>query len=635
MARDLTKLFSPRSIAVIGASESPQKVGSVTLQNIITSGFTGHIYPINPHIKNIGAMKFYDSVQSLPEIPDLVVIAIPAVASIPEITRCAEFGVKNFVVFTAGFKEIGPPGQPLEQALIEVATKYALNIVGPNCLGFASPQNSLNITFGQVIKQTGDLKIISQSGAIATAYFEYCRANNLGFNSCITLGNKSVINENDILDYWEDDPSPLGLYLESIVDGDRFIDLITNASQKFPVIVLKPGKSPQAAAAMKSHTGSIATPDFILEAALHQSGAIRCTDINQFFFLSKVISQKQIPAGPNVAIISNAGGPSVLATDALAVSGLKLAQFTHTTIQKLSTTLPPIIGINNVDSVIVIVTPQLMTQLSQTAQVVVDIAKNSTKPIFYTLIPESYPEQTISALSSLWHWQQWRQSKPSLPSTTLPHDSIQSVFDSSPLNELAQNLLQSISIPTPATRYISTLNQATEFVQKNNYPVVLKVSSESILHKTEVGGVILNIDSPIKLASAFNQLISISPILQIQTQIDQGIEIIVGCKRDPTFGPIMLFGAGGKFAELISDRNLTLLPLTSTTITNLVANSQVAKLLSGFRGDTVYNLDPLYQAIQKIAQLFLDFPAIAEMEINPLVITHHGVFALDPKIILK
>ena len=660
MSRDLTKLFSPRSIAVIGASESPQKVGSVTLQNIITSGFTGHIYPINPHVKNIGAMRFYDSIQFLPEIPDLAVIAIPSVASVPEITRCAEFGVKNFVVFTAGFKEIGAAGQPLEQALIEVATKYDLNIIGPNCLGFSSPQNKLNITFGQVIKQTGDLKIISQSGAIATAYFEYCRANNLGFNSCVTLGNKSVVNENDILDYWENDPSPLGLYLESIVDGDRFIDLVTKVSQKFPVIVLKPGKSPQAAAAMKSHTGSIATPDFILDAALHQSGAIRCSDINQFFFLSKIISQQQIPSGPNVVIISNAGGPSVLATDALAVSGLKLAQFTPDTKQKLSAALPPIIGLNNpldllgdapadrfqksleiichdpqVDSIIVIVTPQLMTQLTQTAQVVADIAKKSSKPIFYTLIPESYPEQTISALSSLWHWQQWRQSKPSLPSTTLPHDSIQSVFDSSPLNELAQNLLQSISIPTPATRYISTLNQATEFVQKNNYPVVLKVSSGSILHKTEVGGVILNIDSPIKLSSAFNQLISISPILQIQTQIDQGIEIIVGCKRDPTFGPIMLFGAGGKFAELISDRNLTLLPLTSTTITNLVANSQVAKLLSGFRGDTVYNLDPLYQAIQKIAQLFLDFPAIAEMEINPLVITHHGVFALDPKIILK
>ena len=660
MARNLTKLFSPRSIAVIGASESPQKVGSVTLQNIITSGFTGHIYPINPHIKNIGAMRFYENVRALPEIPDLAVIAIPAIASIPEITRCAEFGVKNFVVFTAGFKEIGAAGQPLEQALIEVASKCDLNIVGPNCLGFASPQNKLNITFGQVIKQTGDLKIISQSGAIATAYFEYCRSNNFGFNSCVTLGNKSILNENDLLDYWQNDQSPLGLYLESISDGDRFVDLVTHVSQNFPVIVLKPGKSPQAAVAMKSHTGSIATPDFILDAALHQSGAIRCTDINQFFYLAKVISQKQIPTGPNVAIISNAGGPSVLATDALAVSGLKLAQFSAETKQKLADSLPPIIGINNpldllgdasadrfqksleiichdpqVDSIIVIVTPQLMTQLSQTANSVAEIAKTSSKPIFYSLIPESYPEQTISALSSLWQWQQWRQAKSSPLSLSLPHDLIEPIFEKSPLNELAQNLLQIISIPTPATKYISSPIEATEFVQKNNFPVVLKVSSGEILHKTEVGGVILNIDSAVKLSSAFNQLIAISPTLQIQTQIDHGIEIIVGCKRDPTFGPIMLFGAGGKFAELISDRNLTLLPLTSTTITNLVANSQVAKLLSGFRGDTVYNLDPLYQAIQKIAQLFLDFPAISEIEINPLVITHHGVSALDPKILLK
>ncbi len=660
MARDLTKLFLPHSIAVIGASESPLKVGSVTLQNIISSGFTGHIYPINPHVKNIGAMHFYESVLTLPEIPDLAVIAIPAAASIPEITRCAEFGIKNFVVFTAGFKEIGPAGQPLEQALIDVASKFNLNIIGPNCLGLASPHDQLNITFGQVIKQTGDLKIISQSGAIATAYFEYCRSNNLGFNTCVTLGNKSIINENDLLDYWENDQSPLGLYLESISDGDRFVDLITKVCQNFPVIVLKPGKSPQAAAAMKSHTGSIATPDFILDAALHQSGAIRCSDINQFFFLAKIISQKRVPSGPHVAIISNAGGPSVLATDALAVSGLKLAQFSQNTKQKLIDSLPPIIGTNNpldllgdapadrfqkaleiiiqdpnVDSVIVIVTPQLMTQLSQTAQAVAEITKISTKPIFYSLIPESYPEQVISALSSLWQWQQWRQAKPFPISTTLPHDKIQSVFDNSPLNELAQNLLSAISIPTPTTDYIGSLDTAQEFVKKNNFPVVLKVSSSNILHKTEVGGVILNIDSSLKLSSAFNQLVAISPTLQIQTQIDHGIEIIIGCKRDSTFGPIMLFGAGGKFAELISDRNLTLLPLTSTTITNFVTNSQVAKLLSGFRGDTVYNLDPLYQTLQKIAQLFLDFPAISEIEINPLVVTHHGVSSLDPKIILK
>lgn len=604
-------------------------------------------------------MPFFQNITELPEVPDLVVIAIPAASVVAEIKKSAEFGVKNFIIYSSGFKEIGPDGEKLEAELIGLADQYQLNILGPNCLGFASPPNSLNVTFGKVVQQSGNLKLISQSGAIAAAFFEFCQSVGLGFDTCLTLGNKTILNENDFLSSWVAAPSPVGLYLESISQGREFTQLISQITPHQPVFILKPGKSSQAAAAMKSHTGSIATPDFVLDAALQQSGVIRCSELGEFFDLAKAVSLSKIPPGPRVAVISNAGGPAVIATDTIISSGLKLADLSADTKAKLSAILPAITSINNpvdlmgdaladrfaqsleiiiqdpaVDSVLVILTPQLMTQVVQTAQIVDEISQKSSKLILRSFIPTSFPENAIKVLSGLWQWQQWRQNESTPLSVSLPREAVQKVFVESSPSELPQNLLTALSIPTPASAFITTFDEAAAFSQKNNFPVVLKTSSDQIIHKTDVGGVVLDIKTDQELSAAFNQLASLSPTLQIQSQIIGGIEIILGCKRDPVFGPVMLFGAGGKFAELIADRNLALLPLNSRTIEHLVTDSQVSKLLSGFRGDSAYDLDPLYQTMQIIGQLFLDFPQISEIEINPLVLTHQGIFALDPKLIL-
>ena len=306
MSRDLTKLFNPSSIAVIGASENPQKVGAIALKNIISSGYSGIIYPINPNVTNVGQLKFYSQIGNLPEVPDLVVIAIPAKFVIAELEKCGQFGVKDVVIFSAGFKEVG--NHELEQQLLAVANKYQLNIIGPNCLGFTVTNPSLNVTFGEIIKTPGTLNIISQSGALATALFDWCQASGLGFNSVTTIGNKSILNENDILEHWLQHPSPIGLYLESVAAGQELVKIISKITPNNPVFILKPGKSKASASAMSSHTGSIAGEDKVFAAAIAESGAIRCHELGDFLDLAQAFSWTKAPLGPAVAIISNAGG---------------------------------------------------------------------------------------------------------------------------------------------------------------------------------------------------------------------------------------------------------------------------------------------------------------------------------------
>ncbi len=711
MTRDLTGMFSPRSIAVIGASQTAQKVGAIALKNIIISGYKGRIYPINPKITTIGALKFYPDITSLPEIPDLAVIAIPANLVINELEKGGKHGVKNFVIFTAGFKEIGDSGLQLEKQLIDVATRYQLNILGPNCLGFASTAPPLNVTFGQVIKDPGNLRLISQSGAIAASLFDWCQTTTLGFNDFITVGNKSVVNENDILSHWLPQLSqtlststpglssviPVGLYLESISNGQELVKIISQITPHHPVFILKPGKSPAAAAAMRSHTGAIAGEDRVLDAALTQSGAIRCQELGDFFDLSQAFAWENAPLGPQVAVISNAGGPAVLTTDTIAELGLEMAKLSPETKQKLLASLPRIASIINpidvlgdaladrfgqaleivlqdqaAQAIVVILTPQLMTQIEKTAKIIGQLSLKYPQPILCSFIGGNhtingqkilnqckiptypYPERAIKTIASMWNWQKWRQNH-RLPSTIPPvlpaqDDTKKMLTDALAANQTtldnqqADLLLSAFDIPTPPTNIINSLEEVNQFTQKNGWPIVLKLSSSGLLHKSDVGGVITNIKSSSELTNALNQLTQkITELskqypqpmkVQVQKQIDTGVEVILGVKRDPTFGSVLLFGAGGKYAEILDDHNLWLLPLSQEDATRLVEHSKVYKLLSGFRDDPPYRLDQLYEIMVCLSQLVNEYPQIAEIEINPLIITHHGVWAVDPKVLL-
>lgn len=710
---DLSRLLTPHSIAVIGASESPEKVGAIALKNIQDSGFPGAIFPVNPKLSVISDLKCYPDVASLPIAPDLAVLAIPSTAIIDVMTQVGEKGIKNAVIFTAGFKEAGPDGVTLENELKAVSNKYGINVIGPNCLGFVNNEIPLHVTFGQIVKQNGNLRIVSQSGAIATSLFDWCKKTNLGFNQFITVGNKTVLNENDFLSEWKNirpdlkndsvgysSCSPIGLYLESISDGTKFVKIAEEISVTNPIFILKPGKSEGAARAMRSHTGAIAGEDNVLEVALKQAGVIRCHDLSEFFDLARALSWENAPHGPRVAVISNAGGPGVLSTDSISEFGLELAKFSPATEEALTKNLPRMAGLHNpvdvlgdaladrfgsalsivlqeetVDSVVVILTPQLMTQIEKTAQIIGDLSKQFSKPIFCSFIGGgvtetgeevlsrfripafSFPERAIRALASMWHWQEWRNRhvplQPNIITPTLDNISvIKQILDSVKTDNRknldgfeSSHVIKATGINVPDTQIIGNMQNALDFSKQVGWPVVLKISSPGLLHKSDVGGVITHIDDMGGFDSSWQELagkinnfdedMKYRASILAQKEIAGGIEVIVGIKKDPTFGYVVLFGAGGKMAELISDKNLRLLPIDQLEAGFLIKESKVFKLLNGFRGDSPYDISGISIIIQKLAILVENFPEISEIEINPVIVTHKEAWAVDAKVILN
>lgn len=708
---DLHGLLFPRSIAIIGASSSPEKVGAIVLKNILDCRFSGAIFPINPKLPEVAGLKCYPDISSLPLTPDLVAIAIPAPLVNGELEKIGKAGVKNVVIFSAGFKESGSEGKSLEEELVSIANRYSLNIVGPNCLGFANNAQPLHITFGQIVRKKGNLRIVSQSGALATSLFDWCAQTDLGFDQFITVGNKSVLNENDFLEFWKNtepdrgldftglsDVSPIGLYLESISDGQKFLSIAESISPHNPIFVLKPGKSAGAARAMLSHTGAIAGSDAVLDAALEKAGVIRCRDLSEFFDLSKAFSWEDAPLGPRVAVISNAGGPAVLSTDSISEYGLELAQFSPKAQDLLTQNLPRMAGLHNpvdvlgdaladrfgealdillqeesVDSVLVILTPQLMTQIDKTAQIIGEMGNKHSKTILCSFIggglTESgekilnsykipsfpFPERAIRTLSSMWKWRSWCQNHAVLDNPTAPSilpnpKRIEDILkfaksQGHPTLDTFEtyHLLLAAGIPTPDTKIVPSPFLASKSSGNSDWPVVLKISSPNLLHKSDVGGVITNItsqasydDSVQKLQRIISQDSSLAGAQIVsQRQVGQGIEVIVGIKRDPNFGPVLLFGAGGRLAELISDRNLVILPIDSIDASALIKHSKVYKLLSGFRGDPSYDLTPLVDSILRLSSLLYKYPDIGEIEINPFIITHDYISAVDTKVILN
>ena len=711
MKRDLTGLFSPKSIAIVGASHHAEKVGGIALNNVIISGFKGKVYPINPTISVIGGLKCYPDVASLPEIPDLALVAIPVLKVNQVMEEIGQKGIKNVVIFSAGFKEAGKEGEELEKELIEITNKYQLNVLGPNCLGFVNNDLPVNATFGQVIKKIGNLRIISQSGAIAASLFDWCESTNLGFKEFITVGNKASLNENDILQFWSELPSPenlnevgiskvfpIGLYLESISQGEEFLKLATKVSQTNPLFVLKPGKSKAAIKAMHSHTGSIAGEDSILEIAFKQAGIIRCQELGDFFDLARAMAWENAPLGPKVAVISNAGGPAVLSTDTISSVGLELAEFREKKKQKLSTCLPRIASFVNpvdvlgdaladrfgqaleivlqehsVQAVIIILTPQLMTQIEKTAELISNLSKIYSQPIFCSFIGGGltaqgekvlndnqipsfpFPERAIKTLALMWQWQKWRlnynQKTIEAGSDLKNLEKIKDILAKAEsegrdtLNNLEANeILMAAEIPTPATLVVKDCQEAEAFAVKNGWPVVIKMSAPGLLHKSDIGGVITDIEDSEQLMMAWKSLTKKIEVLdaeikskvqiQVQKQIKEGVETIIGMKRDANFGAVLLFGSGGHLVDLLPDRNLHLLPLDKMNAQRMVSESKIFPILNGYRGEAPYDLERLYDVMVKIGQLALNCPNIAEIEINPMRMTHEGSWALDAKVIL-
>lgn len=696
MRKQLHTFFHPKSVAVVGASQVPEKVGAIALANVLHSGFRGEIYPVNPKGGKLLGLTVYESLSAIGKQVDLVVVATPLPTILPLLDEMGLLGIQNVVIFTAGFAELGEEGKDLEYQVSEKVKRFGMNLLGPNCLGFVTTTTPLNTTFGQAVKDKGNFFLLSQSGAIASSIFDWCQSTGMGLSSAVTLGNKTDLNENDILSYWLNSPKeivpyrkgmahvmPVGMYLESVSDGKNFMSLCRQLVLKHPLFILKPGKSQEAKQAMQSHTGSIAGEDAVLSTALEHAGVIRCDGMEDFFDLIKAFSWEDAPIGPRVAVVSNAGGPAVISADLIASYGLTMAKLSKRTQDKLDDFLPRSASLKNpidvlgdamadryeaalkavlaeesVDGLIVILTPQVMTEIEKTAEVIGRLSYHYKKPILCTFIGGTrvaigekilnsfkipvfrFPERAIYAFASMWQWQKIRREflhekkiNPPLFSTDILDDSAYGLVLSS---------LKKSGITSPPTVRIVSLEQAKEFFRKQTDKVVLKLYSPQLLHKKEYGAVITGIETLSALEGAFAQILKsklrvekellCQSQIYIQRQEKNDIEMLVGVKTDPQFGKVLLFGAGGEFSELMADRNMLILPTSKDNIRQALEKSKVFSLLTGFRGEKPYDITAVIDVIEAFSTWVQMNESVDEAEINPLIINRKGLWAVDVKV---
>lgn len=721
--KNLFSFLNPKSVAVIGASRDPQKIGFIVLKNIMDFGFKGAIYPVNPNAESLVGLRCYKDYDSLPETPELAIISIPSQFVLDVMKQIAAKGTKNVVIFSAGFKEAGHQGAVLEKDLTKIAEDNNINLLGPNCLGFANTEGHINATFGNIKKYPGNLRFVSQSGAIATSIFDWAEQNQIGFTEFVTLGNKPVLSETDFLEYWLktekprshideklSNTSPVGVYVESLDDGIEFLNIASQMSLKNPVFMIKPGRSHAAQKAMQSHTGALAGEEDVLEAALRDSGITRCFGLEDFFDMAKAFSWENAPEGNSIAIVSNAGGPAVVTTDFIEAAGLRLADINEQTRSRLEKYLPDAANISNpvdvlgdalaqrygdaldavlgqqdIDAAVVILTPQVMTEIYLTATLISKISASHRKPILCafmggTHIEEGekvlnqhkipnfrFPERAVKALGEMWKWkksvihrtleiQALGKSDVPYESNTVNENQVYKILENARsknphlrkivLNSFeVEEIFKSWNILTPPSLAVTNLNDAMIFAQNNRWPVVLKIISWKLLHKTELGGVILNIKSAQELEKAYAELngkIQLmdeatrkSCMIQIQKQTENGVELILGVKKDPSFGHVMMFGAGGVLAEIIQDKNLKLLPVDRFNSTAFVDYSRIAKVLKGFRGEKPYPISKLQFLMEKMSDLVQAFPDFEEIEINPVILTHEDIWSVDGKAIIS
>ncbi len=707
----LTTLFNPQSIAVLGASRDEQKIGHIVLKNIIDSGFPGSLFAINPNASEILGVRCFPDFSSLSTVPDLAIISVPAQTAVMLLEEIGHKGTKNIVLFSAGFKEVGAAGAELERELQAAAKKYGLRILGPNCLGFASTLRNINATFSRVENRPGNLRFMSQSGALASGIFDWAQENSMGFSEFITLGNKSIIDENDILQYWLEQKSvvqneaglskyqPIGMYLESINNGSEFIRVAKQITRQNPVFLLKPGRSQHAQQAIRSHTGSLAGDDAVIDVACAQAGIIRCDGVEDMFDLAKVFSWENAPEGSAVAIVSNAGGPAVISTDMVEKEGMVLAQLSAVTHQKLEKTLPRAANILNpvdvlgdalsdrfreavndvlaekqVNAVVVIVTPQIMTEIEATAKLIGELSAKYNKPIVCSFMGGSsiavgervlnaykipsfrFPERAVKALAAMWRWRQFamRQSQADRIKTTTPifaRPKIQKIKNliaastGTTILSLSESdfILKTAGIKVPQSHIVDTYAEALRAARACGWPVVLKISSPALIHKTETKAVIAHIYTEKDLAASWKQIQASAKkipdgapfLIYVQKQVQTGLEVIVGLKYDKNFGNVFLVGSGGVTAELFKDIQMTIGPIDRRRALEVIKKTKIYQLLIGFRGHTSYALQKLIDLMVQLYWLSESVSDFSEITINPVIVTEKEAWAVDPRIIIN
>jgi acetyltransferase len=711
--RGLDAIFHPRSVAVIGASETAGAVGRTLLWNLVSSPFGGTVYPVNPKRDGVLGIKAYKTIADVPAKVDLAVIVTPA-GTVPGIVKqCADVGVKAAIIISAGFKELGAPGVELEAQVLAEARRGRMRIVGPNCLGVMNPLNGLNATFAAGIAKPGNVAFISQSGALCTAILDWSFRERVGFSAFVSTGSMLDIGWGDLIDYLGDDPrtQSILIYMESIGDARAFLSAAREVALTKPIIVIKPGRTEQAAKAAASHTGSLAGSDDVLDAAFKRVGVLRVNTIADLFYMSELLAKQPRPRGNKLTIVTNAGGPGVLATDALVSNGGALTDLSKETYDQLNTFLPGPWSHNNpvdvlgdanaeryaktleacandphADGLLVILTPQDMTEPTPTAQLLTKYAKRDPsmsasmgKPIIASWmggpavrdgedvlnaagIPTfAYPDTAARMFCYMHRYSQNLQSIYETPSIDLELADQSRAAGSSEaagliidrargegrtlLTEYESKLvLSAYHIPTIETRLVKTADEAVVASEGIGYPVVLKLDSRRITHKTDVGGVRLNLGSAQAVRDAFDGIRS--KVQRIDAEAFDGVtvqrmarftdayELIVGSSPDAQFGPVLLFGAGGVLVEVFKDRALGLPPLNATLAQRMIEQTKISHALEGVRGLKPVDMDLLRNVLVRFSQLVVEQKWIREIDINPLLAGPEGVVALDARVVL-
>ncbi len=699
---NLDKIFKPKSIAVIGASSKEGTPGYRIFRNLIGSGYNGIAYPINPNYESIQGVQAFPDVSSLPKVVDLAVIVTPSKAVPDILEQCGKIGIKGIVIISAGFKEIGQNGLELENKLHDIKNKYNLRIVGPNCVGFILPYLNINATFAGAMPLKGNISLFSQSGAICGAILDWSSTANVGFSAFVSVGSMLDVDFGDLIDYFGMDINTrsIVLYIEAITDARKFMSAARSFARAKPIIVIKSGRFKEGAKAASSHTGAIAGEDDIYDAAFKRAGIVRVKKISDLFNCSSILAKQPRPTGPNLAIVTNAGGPGVLAVDAIVEKGGKLAVLSKETIDKLNSFLPnywskanPVdilgdadeeqyqkaievcLNDKNIDGLIIICVPRVVADPTRLSDRIIDISKKSTKPILVAYPGEenvyharqilnrnnvpaySTPEEAVESYMYLYRYARnvallyETPEELDIKPTPENQEKLKKIFynalyeDRMLLNESeSKEFLEMYGIKTTKPILTKSENEAADIAKEIGYPVVLKIQSPDISHKSDIGGVFLDLQCEETLRKAYKNIIKNVKEKEPKAKIEgitiqkmiknQSSEFILGSKKDPVFGSSIIFGLGGIYTELFKDRGIGFPPLNQVLVQRIIDKTKAYKLLKGFRGNYPVNMQKVEETMINFSQLIIDHPEIKEIDINPLIAYLDDLIAVDARIII-
>jgi acetyltransferase len=694
----LDNFFQPNSVAVIGASRDPEKLGYAVLNNLKEGGFEGPLYPINPKAEEILGLEAYESVLDVADPIGLAIIVVPA-KIVPHVLReCGEKGISAVVIITAGFREAGREGLEQERELLDIAKEYDLRLIGPNCLGVIDTDTPLNATFAAGMPPDGPIAFMSQSGALGTAVLDLAMAGRVGFSKFVSLGNKADVSETDLLRAWGDDTHSrvILIYVEGLPDGQEFMDVAREVTRNKPVVAIKSGVTKSGSRAVSSHTGSLAGSEEAYKAAFKQAGVIRAASMEQVFDYALGFAYQPLVKGNRVGIVTNAGGPGILATDAVEHAGLEIPRLGNETVQALKDYLPGAASAANpvdvlgdaladryehaielvledpkVDSLVVIVTPQAMTEIEKTAHAIGRLSEDADKPILACFMGEArvdagirvlreygvpnypYPERVAATLAAMESYRQERDRPIFEPEgCEVCRPPVRELFDQvreegrvSIGDAEAREVLEAYGFPVPKSELAESADEAVDVAQEIGFPVVLKVASPDILHKTDVGGVKLNLNSATDVRDAFDLIVYRAgryvPDARVwgclvQEMVTEGREILVGMNRDPQFGPLVAFGLGGIYVEALKDVAFRIAPFSREEAQEMIHEIRSYPLLAGVRGEAPADHEAMVDALMRISQLVTDFPEIVELDINPLTVFEEGqgAMAIDMRLVL-